>query len=202
MNVLAPNLSKFQVQFLLTVSFVFSSKVLKAPDITTQVKLSDSANTSPSFNSMKMRKRSSKTSLPHVVHSSRSSLHMFPIISGLVDKQNLEIGKDTRTNHGIKLHKKLKLTIYFPVIEYGTLRDGSLQSCYSSNNSLDRPWSPTPKDDLYSWMAKQHKERKLSVNKENAGSVIVSRAQLNSKNQLKYLKLTSHSIYFRRRNEQ
>lgn len=65
---------------------------MKAPDITSQVKLSDSANTSPSFNSVKMRKRPSKNSLPHVTHSSRSSLHMFPIISGLVDKQNLEIG--------------------------------------------------------------------------------------------------------------
>lgn len=123
---------------------------------------------------MKMRKRPSKTSLPHVVHSSRSSLHMFPIISGLVDKQNLEIGKN-RNKPLSKIARKLKITIYFTAIEYGTLRDGSLQSCYSSNNSLDRPWSPTPKDDLYSWMAKQHKERKLSVNKENAGSVIVSR---------------------------
>lgn len=63
---------------------------------------------------------------------------------------------------------------YFFVKEYGTLRDGSLQSCYSSNTSLDKPWSPTPKDDLYSWMAKQHKERKESVNKENAESIIVS----------------------------
>lgn len=58
-----------------------------------QVKQTDSANTSPSFNSAKLRKRSSKSSIPHVTHSSRSSLHMFPIISGLVDKQNLEIGK-------------------------------------------------------------------------------------------------------------
>lgn len=71
----------------------FSCEVLKAPDVTTQVKLSESANTSPSFNSVKMRKRPSKTSLPHVANSSRSSLHMFPIISGLVDKQNLEIGE-------------------------------------------------------------------------------------------------------------
>lgn len=63
---------------------------------------------------------------------------------------------------------------YFHSTEYGTLRDGSLPSCYSSNTSLDRPWSPAPKDDLYSWMAKQHKERKESANKENAGSVIVS----------------------------
>lgn len=56
-----------------------------------------------------------------------------------------------------------------------------MQSCYSSNNSLDRPWSPAPKDDLYSWMAKQHKERKESVSKENAGSVIVSRPKLKLK---------------------
>ena len=65
---------------------------------------------------------------------------------------------------------------FFVFEEYGTLRDGSLQSCYSSNTSLDRPWSPTQntKDDLYSWMAKQHKERKESVSKENTESVIVS----------------------------
>lgn len=54
------------------------------------MKLSDSANTSPSFNSIKMRKRPNKNALPHVVHSSRSSLHMFPIISGLVEKPNLD----------------------------------------------------------------------------------------------------------------
>lgn len=58
--------------------------------------------------------------------------------------------------------------------EYGTLRDGSLQSCYSSNTSLDKPWSPAPKEDLYSWMAKQHKERKEYVNKGNVENIIVS----------------------------
>lgn len=65
----------------------------------------------------------------------------------------------------------------FVLEEYGTLRDGSLQSCYSSNTSLDRsldrPWSPAPKDDLYSWMAKQHKDRKEFVNKETTGSILV-----------------------------
>lgn len=170
--------------FLLT--FLFSSlncKVLKAPDVTTQVKLSDSANTSPSFNSMKMRKRSSKNSLPHVVHSSRSSLHMFPIISGLVDKQNLEIGEFKIKIIKHKPEKTIVTILYFFFVfkEYGTLRNGSLQSCYSSNTSLDRPWSPTQntKDDLYSWMAKQHKERKESVSKENTESVIVSTELIN-----------------------
>lgn len=57
--------------------------------------------------------------------------------------------------------------------EYGTLRDGSLQSCYSSNTSLDKPWSPTPKEDLYSWMAKQHKDRKGYINKENIENIVV-----------------------------
>lgn len=82
----------FLVIYLILISNLIFTKVLKAPDVTAQMKLSDSANTSPSMNSVKMRKRPSKTSLPHVVNSSRSSLH-FPIISGLVDKQNLEIGK-------------------------------------------------------------------------------------------------------------
>lgn len=61
----------------------------------------------------------------------------------------------------------------FCFTEYGTLRDQSLQSCHSSNTSLDRAWSPAPKDDLYSWMAKQHKDRKESVNKENVESIMV-----------------------------
>lgn len=73
--------------------FLILREVLKAPDVTTQIKLSESANTSPSFNSGRTRKRANKNSLPHAAGSSRSSLHMFPIISGLVDKQNLEIGK-------------------------------------------------------------------------------------------------------------
>lgn len=60
----------------------------------------------------------------------------------------------------------------FFYVEYGTLRDQSLQSCHSSNTSLDRPWSPAPKDDLYSWMAKQHKDRKESVNKDNVESLL------------------------------
>lgn len=157
---------KFQTRFL--------QMFLNLPDITAQVKLSeDSANTSPSF---KMRKRSSKSSLPHVVNSSRSSLH-FPIISGLVDKQNLEIGNFIYYSFNYKRIWILNNSICLVLIEeYGTLRDGSLQSCYSSNNSLDRAWSPTTQksDDLYSWMAKQHKSRKESVSKENAESIIVS----------------------------
>lgn len=148
---------------------------MKAPDITTQVKLSDSANTSPSFNSVKMRKRPSKTSLPHVAHSSRSSLHMFPIISGLVDKQNLEIGKRICAFEIKQLQPLLMVFLNNFTKEYGTLRDGSLPSCYSSNTSLDKPWTPTPKEDLYSWMAKQHKDRKEYVNKENVGNIIVSK---------------------------
>lgn len=118
--------------------------VIKVPENAAQIKLSDSVNTSPSFNSGKGRKRSIKTSLPQAAHSSRSSLQMFPIISGLVDKQNLEI-------------------------EYGTLRNASLQSCCSSTNSLDKTWTPAPnqKDDLYSWMAKQHQDTKTSSAKRN-----------------------------------
>lgn len=77
--------------------------VMKVPENAAQMKLNDSVNTSPSFNSSKARKRSSKTSLPQPAHSSRSSLQMFPIISGLVDKQNLEIGKQKQP---------LTLTVY------------------------------------------------------------------------------------------
>lgn len=95
--------------FVLIPFFYFSYKVLKAPDLTTQVKLSDSANTSP--NSVKMRKRPSKASLPHVIHSSRSSLHMFPIISGLVDKQNLEIGEYFWSR--LKYYESTFLTVIF-----------------------------------------------------------------------------------------
>lgn len=166
--------------------------MIKTTEPSAQVKLSDSANTSPSFNSTKLRKRTSKTSLPHVTHSSRSSLHMFPIISGLVDKQNLEIGKfqlhlsDTfqfdRTEFDLMVEK---ISSFFQFLsffllsihyneEYGALRDGSLPSCYSSNTSLDRPWSPAPKDDLYAWMAKQHNEHKDTTTKENAETIIVN----------------------------
>jgi hypothetical protein len=57
---------------------------------------------------------------------------MFPNISGFADKQD-------------------------PQIEYGTLKDGSLPSIYSSSDSVDKNWSPPQnhKEDLYSWMAKQ-----------------------------------------------
>jgi hypothetical protein len=63
---------------------------------------------------------------------------MFPIMSSFGDKQDAQI-------------------------EYGTLRDGSLPSIYSSSDSVDKNWSPPPnhKEDLYSWMAKQsEKEEK------------------------------------------
>lgn len=38
-----------------------------------------------------------------------------------------------------------------------------MPSCCSSNASLDKTWSPAPnqKDDLYSWMAKQHQSTKI-----------------------------------------
>lgn len=78
--------------FLFPLSKFFWNAVPKIPENVAQTKLNDSVNTSPSFNSSKARKRSSKTSLPQPAHSSRSSLQMFPIISGLVDKQNIEIG--------------------------------------------------------------------------------------------------------------
>lgn len=53
--------------------------------------------------------------------------------------------------------------------EYGALRDGSIPSCCSSTNSVDKVWSPPPnqKDDLYAWMAKQHNGNKDSSAKEN-----------------------------------
>lgn len=53
-------------------------------------------------------------------------------------------------------------------IEYGALPDGSIASFGSSNNSLDKVWSPPPnqKDDLYSWMAKAHSETKKNSSKD------------------------------------
>ncbi|KAG4067242.1 hypothetical protein HA402_000233 [Bradysia odoriphaga] len=100
-------------------------------------KLSNSNTTSPMLSSIRSRK---KPRAPPA-HSSRSSIQMFPIISGLVEKQNLGI-------------------------EYGALQDGSIPSYYSSTNSLNKNWSPPPnsgsnqeyKEDLYSWMAKAHSQ--------------------------------------------
>lgn len=64
--------------------------------------------------------------------STRSSIQMLPIISGLVEKQGAEI-------------------------EYGALQEGSL----SSSNSINKFWLGTDnhKEDLYFWMAK-HQDMK------------------------------------------
>lgn len=69
--------------------------------------------------------------------SCRSSIQMFPIKALANDGKTVEI-------------------------EYGALPDGSIASFGSSNESLDKVWSPPPsqKDDLYSWMAKAHNETK------------------------------------------
>lgn len=175
---------------------------MKAPEHTTvQTKPTDSANTSPSFNSAKItHKRAYRGSLPHGAHSSRSSLHMFPIISGLVDKQNLEIGKMKIVGHeqisvvcflsvlcffvclfaphkcvqfGANVFVNRSIDFARVSIEYGALRNGSFPSYHSSNTSLDKNWTPAPKD-LYSWMAEQHRPRKNTLNKEQAANIIVS----------------------------
>lgn len=77
--------------------------------------------------------------------SSLSSIQVFPIIAGLVEKQEAHI-------------------------EYGALKSGSVPSICSSNESVERIKPPRPpppvisdsskepsnvKDDLYAWMAKQ-----------------------------------------------
>uniref|UniRef100_A0A1B0D1P6 Fragile site-associated protein C-terminal domain-containing protein n=1 Tax=Phlebotomus papatasi TaxID=29031 RepID=A0A1B0D1P6_PHLPP len=121
--------------------------VIKLPDdmgAATSVpnsKLSDSVNTSPSLKSGKgNRKKSLKTQPSSTRHS---SIQMFPIISGFVEKQE-------------------------PQIEYGTLCDGSLPSICSSSDSLEKAWSPPPnhKEDLYSWMAKQQHESDKNIPKD------------------------------------
>ncbi|CRK93957.1 CLUMA_CG007483, isoform B [Clunio marinus] len=106
-------------------------------------KLTESVNSSPStINSSKKKKTLYKNVPPP---SSRSSIQMFPMMSGLglVDKQD-------------------------PHIEYGALKSGSIGSMCSSTDSNEKippPRPPPPnvsyressnvKDDLYSWMAKQ-----------------------------------------------
>lgn len=106
-------------------------------------------NTSPSATSSKttQRKKSLKI-IQQGASSSRSSLPMFPIISGLVDKQDAQI-------------------------EYGALRDGSLPSICSSSDSLDKNWSPQPqpKEDLYSWMAKQQVDSNVVSNNKISENV-------------------------------
>ncbi|KAL7044402.1 hypothetical protein ACKWTF_001906 [Chironomus riparius] len=115
-----------------------------ADELSNMPKFSESVNSSPSTISSKKKKNQSfKHTVPPP--SSRSSMQMFPMISGLVEKQD---GK----------------------IEYGTLKSGSIPSLCSSNGSNDHrippPRPPPPKryhpqnesnvkDDLYSWMAKQ-----------------------------------------------
>ncbi|XP_017025561.1 bridge-like lipid transfer protein family member 1 isoform X1 [Drosophila kikkawai] len=66
-------------------------------------------------------------------NSSRSSIQMLPIISGLVEKQ-------------------------MPEFEYGALQEGSL----SSTNSVNKFWlgAENHKEDLYFWMAKQQDSKK------------------------------------------
>lgn len=73
-------------------------------------------------------------------------------------------------------------------VEYGALRSGSFPSYHSSNTSLDKNWTPAPKD-LYSWMAEQHRPRKNTLNKEQAESIIVSIDDFSSKK-------ISHFTYF------
>lgn len=75
--------------------------------------------------------------------STRSSIQMLPIISGLVEKQG-------------------------PEIEYGALQEGSL----SSSNSMNKFWvgADNHKEDLYFWMAKhQDLKKKESLGSGIAG---------------------------------
>lgn len=76
---------------------MFFEIVIKLPenpvDHLIDTKLSNSNNTSPMLSSIRSRKKVSK--VQPAAQSSRSSIQMFPIISGLVEKQNLGIGKRT-----------------------------------------------------------------------------------------------------------
>lgn len=77
--------------------FFVSVIVIKLPENPVDhldTKLSNSNNTSPMMSSIRSRKKTSK--VQPAAHSSRSSIQMFPIISGLVEKQNLGIGKHHR----------------------------------------------------------------------------------------------------------
>ncbi|XP_037884226.1 transmembrane protein KIAA1109 isoform X1 [Glossina fuscipes] len=92
-----------------------------------------STSTSPNMHSQRRGKTLSKTSNFSYGNSTRSSIQMLPIISGLVEKQG-------------------------PEIEYGALQEGSL----SSTNSVNKFWlgSDNQKEDLYFWMAKQQESKK------------------------------------------
>ncbi|CAD7085829.1 unnamed protein product [Hermetia illucens] len=87
---------------------------------------------SPNLHGSRRNKTLTKgASYPSYTTSSRSSIQMLPIISGLVEKQN-------------------------PEIEYGTLLEGSA----SSTNSVDKCGTPAnQKEDLYFWMAKQQENK-------------------------------------------
>uniref|UniRef100_A0A1I8N1J1 Bridge-like lipid transfer protein family member 1 C-terminal domain-containing protein n=1 Tax=Musca domestica TaxID=7370 RepID=A0A1I8N1J1_MUSDO len=93
-----------------------------------------STSTSPNIHLTRRGKSLTKASTYSHGNSSRSSIQMLPIISGLVDKQAAEI-------------------------EYGALQEGSI----SSTNSVNKFWlssSDNQKEDLYFWMAKQQENKK------------------------------------------
>ncbi|KNC30209.1 hypothetical protein FF38_06938 [Lucilia cuprina] len=96
-----------------------------------------STSTSPNIHLTRKGKSIGKGSQYSHGNSSRSSIQMLPIISGLVDKQ-------------------------VPEIEYGALQEGSL----SSTNSVNKFWlgSDNQKEDLYFWMAKQQDNNKKKDN--------------------------------------
>ncbi|XP_039950493.1 transmembrane protein KIAA1109 isoform X2 [Bactrocera tryoni] len=92
-----------------------------------------SNSASPNIHSTRKGKAHSKCSNISHGNSSRSSIQMLPIISGLVEKQ-------------------------VPEFEYGALQEGSL----SSSNSVNKFWlgPENQKEDLYFWMAKQQENKK------------------------------------------
>ncbi|XP_017486046.1 PREDICTED: uncharacterized protein KIAA1109 [Rhagoletis zephyria] len=100
-----------------------------------------SNSTSPNIHVTRKGKALSRCSNISHGNSSRSSIQMLPIISGLVEKQ-------------------------VPEFEYGALQEGSL----SSSNSVNKFWlgPGNQKEDLYFWMAKQqdNKKKENSVEKE------------------------------------
>ncbi|XP_030565020.1 transmembrane protein KIAA1109 homolog isoform X2 [Drosophila novamexicana] len=105
-----------------------------------------STSTSPNMHHTRrgLNKVHSKASNYSHGNSSRSSIQMLPIISGLVEKQ-------------------------VPEFEYGALQEGSL----SSTNSVNKFWlgAENHKEDLYFWMAKQQdnsKKKEHAAEKEHA----------------------------------
>lgn len=98
-------------------------------------------------------------------NSSRSSIQMLPIISGLVEKQTAEIGKLFYYFITLLYYYCITLLLLFHInsqswfTEYGALQEGSL----SSTNSVNKFWlgpSDNTKEDLYFWMAKQQENKK------------------------------------------